>query len=323
MNTMTMQEVAMQSPAPATVRYAKCIEVSKRVRWDIERDVIRGRRFDFDQKFMPDGLSRIGELAFLRPAEARFMSQVQGRTYANMFALVERFIGAKILEISRDHVLGDQVALEALVRLTDEELKHQELFRRLDAMAASGMPDGYRFVPEPNAVASAVLAKSTWAVLGLTLDIELFSQAHYRSSIAPDPDLSALWKDVFLFHWKEESQHAIVDELEWRRCDAMLAAAERDRGVDDLIALVADVDGIVRMQAQADADYFVRGAGRAFSAPEQDAIHDTLTKAYRWQYIVTGAQEPRFAEVLQALVTPEQMERIGRALAPIVAHVQS
>jgi hypothetical protein len=322
MNTMTMQEVAMQSPAPATARYAKCIEVSKRVRWDIERDVIRGRRFDFDQKFMPDGLSRIGDLAFLRPAEARFMSQIQGRTYANMFALVERFIGAKVLEVSRDHWLGDQVALEALVRLTDEELKHQELFRRLDAMAASGMPEGYRFVPEPNAVAAAVLAKSTWAVMGLTLDIELFSQAHYRSSIAPDPGLSELWKDVFLFHWKEESQHAIVDELEWRRCHATLTAGERDRGVDDLIALVADVDGIVQLQSQADGDYFLRRAGRAFSAAEQDAIHDTMKKAYRWQYIVSGAQEPRFAEVLHALVTPAQMDRIGSALAPIVAHVE-
>ena len=323
MNTMTMQETGMQSPAPVTARYAKCIEVSKRIRWDIERDVIRGRRFDFDQKFLPDGLSRVGDLTFLRPTEARLMSQVQGRTYANMFALVERFIGAKALEVSRDHWLGDQVALEALVRLSDEELKHQALFRRLDAMAAAGMPDGYRFVPEPNAVASAVLAKSTWAVLALTLDIELFSQAHYRSSIAPDPGLSELWKDVFLFHWKEESQHAIVDELEWRRCDAALTAAERDRGVDDLIALVADVDGIVQLQAQADADYFLRCVGRAFSAAEQAAVHDTMKKAYRWQYVVTGVQEPRFAEVLRALVTPEQMDRIGRALAPIVAHVAS
>jgi len=323
MNTMTMQEAAMPSPAPATARYAKCIEVSKRVRWDIERDVIRGRRLDFDQKFLPDGLSRVGELAFLRPAEARFLSQIQGRTYANMFALVERYIGAKVLEISRDHWLGDQVALEALVRLSDEELKHQELFRRLDAMAAAGMPEGYRFVPEPNAVAAAVLAKSTWAVLGLTLDIELFSQAHYRSSIAPDPGLSALWKDVFLFHWKEESQHAIVDELEWRRCHAKLTPEERERGVDDLIALVADVDGIVHLQAQADADYFMRCADRAFSAAEQGAIHDTLKKAYRWQYIVTGVQEARFVEVLQALVTPGQLDRIGRALAPIMAHVES
>ena len=31
-----------------------------------------------------------------------------------------------------------------------------------------------------------------WAVLALVCDIELFSQAHYRASIEPDPDLSPL-----------------------------------------------------------------------------------------------------------------------------------
>ena len=64
-----------------------------------------------------------------------------------MFGLVDRFVGAKTLEISRGHCLGDQVALEALVRLADEELKHQELFRRLDRMAATEMPAGYSFKP--------------------------------------------------------------------------------------------------------------------------------------------------------------------------------
>jgi hypothetical protein len=307
--------------ASLTARYAKCIEASKRVRWDIERDVIRGRRFDFGKKFLPDGLSRIGELGFLSPAEARLLSQVQGRTYANMFALVERFIGAKTLELSADHRLGDQVALEALVRLTDEELKHQALFRRLDEMAAAQMPPGYRFVPEPNEVANAVLGKSTWAVLALTLDIELFSLAHYRSSIDPDPDLCELWKDVFLFHWKEESQHAILDELEWRREDARLSEAERDQGVDDLIALVGAVDAVVQAQAEADAGYFLRLAGRPLTSAEEAALRDRLLAAYRWQYVVTGVQEPRYGEVLKALVTPSQMQRIGQALAPILAHV--
>jgi hypothetical protein len=307
--------------AQTTQRYAKCIETSKRIRWDIDRDVIRGRRFDFGRKFMPDGLSKIHELTFLRPDEARFLSQIQGRTYANMFALVERFIGAKVLEVSATHWLGDQVALEALVRLADEELKHQALFRRLDAMAAAGMPAGYTFVPQPNDVAGAVLSKSTWAVLALTLDIELFSQAHYRSSIDPDPNLSELWKDVFLFHWKEESQHAILDEMEWRGEHARCSEAEREQGVTDLIDLVGAVDGIVQAQARADATYFLACASRSFPAAEAAAIHDLLLKAYRWQYIVTGVQEPRFAEVMQALVTPPQMARIGQALAPIMRHV--
>ncbi len=43
-------------------RYAKCIEVSKRIRWDIDRDVIRGRKFDFSRKFLPDGISKVHEL---------------------------------------------------------------------------------------------------------------------------------------------------------------------------------------------------------------------------------------------------------------------
>ena len=320
-----MHAATLESPSQATAqattqRYAKVIETSKRIRWDIDRDVIRGRRFDFDKKFLPDGLSKVTELSFLRPAEMRFLSQIQGRTYANIFGLVERYIGAKTLEISKDYWLGDQVALEALVRFTDEELKHQEMFRRLEQMAAAGMPAGYSFKPQANEVANAVLGKSTWAVLGLTLDIELFTQAHYRSSIEPDANLSELWKDVFLFHWKEESQHAILDELEWRREHARLTDMERDQGVTDLIDLVAAVDGIVQMQAQADADYFFLRGGRSFASAEQAAVRDVLLKAYRWQYIVSGVQEPRFGEVLKALVTPAQMERIGQALAPILAH---
>jgi hypothetical protein len=196
-------------------RYARTIEVSKRIRWDIDRDVIRGRDFDYTKKFLPDALSRIERLPFLSDDERRFVSQVQGRTYANMFGMIERYIGAKIAEVSRTHALGDQVAFEALVRFTEEELKHQALFRRLEQMMAAGMPEGYRLVADGNAVAGFVLGKSSWAVLGLTCHIELFTQAHYRASIDADPSLSPLFKDVFLYHWKEESQHAILDELEW------------------------------------------------------------------------------------------------------------
>jgi len=318
-----MQTVTMQSLNPVTQRYAKAIQASKRIAWEIDRDVIRGRQFDFGRKFLPDGLSKVNELKFLRPNEMRFLSQVQGRTYANIFGLVERYIGAKTLELSKDYWLGDQVALEALVRFTGEEIKHQELFRRLEEMAAAGMPAGYKFKLDPNQVAGAVLSKSTWAVLGLTLDIEIFTQAHYRSSIETDANLSELWKDVFLYHWKEESQHAIMDELEWRREDAKLTGAERDRAVDDLIALVAAIDGMLHVQAKADAEYFIRAAGRPYEASEHAAIDETLLKAYRWQYIVSGVQEPRFMEVLKSLVTKQQLDRIVIALTPILEHVAS
>jgi len=305
---------------PVTDRYAKVVEASKRIRWDLDRDVFRGRALDFQRGFMPDGLSKVGELAFLKPAEARFFSQVQGRTYANLFASFERCIGAGTLALSRDYWLGDQVALEALVRFTDEELKHQAMFRRLEAMAAKGMPSGYEFLVQPDEIAAAVLAKSPWAVLALTLDVEVVVQAHYRASIESDTQLSDLWKDVFLHHWKEESQHTILDELEWRREHARCDEAARARGVDDLIALFGDVDKLLQAQSRADADYFIRHAGRMYLSAEEADIRDVMLKAYRWQHIVAGVQEPRYLEVLRALTTPAQMERIARALEPILAH---
>ncbi len=301
----------------ASNRYERTIETSKRVRWDIDKDVIRARRFDTTHKFLPDGLSLVDTFTTLSASEKRFVSQVQGRTYANIFGLVERFINAKVLELSHDHWFGDQVALEALVRFSDEELKHQALFRRIDAMIDDVLPAGYRFDIDPNGVARAVLGKSTWAVLGLTLDIELFTQLHYRQSIDADPQLSELFKDVFLFHWREESQHAILDELEWVRVDVALTAEQRDRAVDELIELVAAVDGILQIQAKADATYFAAACGRAVGAAEAPIIEAGFLKAYRWQYIHSGVQHPQFVKVLSSLISEKQGQRIQAALATL------
>ena len=310
----------MTTPMPVqTEQYAACVGASKRVRWDIDKDVLRGREFDTSHKFLPDSISGVNQLEFLSEGEAIFLSQIQGRTYANIFGLVERFINCKVLELSKFHWTGDQVALEALVRFSDEELKHQELFRRIERMIASKMPPGYNFVPEPNAVAAAVLSKSTWAVLGVTLMIELFTQTHYLKSIQPDSQLSPLFKDVFLYHWKEESQHARIDELEWVRENAGLSAEERNQAVDDMIALVGAVDGIVCLQAAADVGYFLNAKGAALSEEEAKRLHDQVLRAYRWQYILSGVEESRFQKVLSAMITGEQMGRVEAALAPLIA----
>lgn len=302
-----------------TEQYASCVGASKRVRWEIDRDIIRGRGFDLDQKFLPDSISGIHRFEFLDQQEARLLSQIQGRTYANMFGLVERFINCKILELSQHHWTGDQVALEALVRFSDEELKHQELFRRIEQMIAAKMPPGYHFVPQPNEVASAVLSKSTWSVLGLTLMIELFTQTHYLKSIEPERDCSPLYKDVFLYHWKEESQHARIDELEWIRENASISSEQRDRAVNDMIELVGAVDGILQVQAAADVDYFLKASRTAFFEENIVTLRAGVLAAYRWQYILSGAGEQRFQKALRSMITEDQVERIERALAPIAA----
>ncbi len=298
-------------------RYARCISASKRVRWTVE-EVIQGRTFEMTQNFLPNGFAKAAEFPSLSSEEMRLVSQIQGRTYANMFGLLERYVNAKILGLSRDHWFGDQTKLEALIRFSDEEIKHQHLFRSIEGMIAAAMPDGYDFTPQPNPVAKMILGKSTWAVLGLTLMVELVTQAHYRESIAQDDNLSPLYKDVFRYHWMEECQHAILDELEWRREDAKLSASERDAAVDELIELAAAIDGILQDQATADAEYFRMTVGRPVAQNEMDGIVAGILKAYRWQYIISGAENARFSQVIKQLTTNAQIQRFDAVLQTLV-----
>ena len=302
-----------------TEQYAKTIAGSKKIRWDIDRDVFRGRRFDLSKKFLPDGISKVDQIDFLSQDDKRLLSQIQGRTYANMFGFVERFIVAKILEISRSHWLGDQVALEALVRFCDEELKHQELFRRIEDMMAEQMPTGYSFNWDPNQVAGAVLKKSTWAVMCLIYEIELFTQEHYKKSMEPDEELSELYKDIFLYHWKEEAHHAFLDALEWPREDARLTDEQRDQAIDEVIELVVDMDGILQSQSEADANYFLQYASSSYSPEQADRIRQSVLGAYRWQYIFSGVEHPRFQELFGRLTTEAQQKKVSRALEPLAA----
>jgi hypothetical protein len=231
---------------------------------------------------------------------------------------VERFISARMVEAAGQHALGDQAAMEGLLRFSGEELRHQELFRRMEQMMSRVMPAGYEQVADPNDVARAVLARRPWAVLALTCHIELFVQAHYEQSIAPEADICPLFRDVFLFHWKDECQHVMLDELEWTAEHARLSPAEHDAAVDDLIALIGAVDVLLQAQSKRDAAYFMVAAGIGFPAAEAVQIEAAMLAAYRWQYIVSGVQHAHFSRLLRSMTTPAQMARIQQALQPIM-----
>ena len=102
------------------------------------------------------------------------------------------------------------------------------------------------------------------------------------------------------------------------REDAKLASdAARDAAVEDLIALVGGVDGILQGQAKADAEYFLAASKLPTEGAQASRVEAGVLKAYRWQYIVSGTLEPRFQHVLGSLVSERQMARIQEALGPL------
>ena len=148
-----MNAIVMNTQQPESMKYQQCLDNARKVNWDIEIDVIRSRSFNTRHKYLPDSLSMVNELTFLNGEEQRFLSQIQGRSYAYIFGLVERFIGAKVMELGLEHALDDQIATEALVQFSAEELKHQALFRRIESLADA-------------TVASSVAAADTLRAVG-------------------------------------------------------------------------------------------------------------------------------------------------------------
>jgi hypothetical protein len=274
-------------------QHARVISNPRRVRWDIESGVVRERDFDRSSRFAPSGPLLVDDIPFLTDEERLLVSEIQGRTYCYLFG-----------------------ALEAPVRMAGQELKHQELFRRLESMMAAKMPGRYERTADPDAVARMVLGKSTWAVLALTLHIELFTLAHYRASIGTEAGISASWKDISCAHWLEKAQHAVLDELEFLREYRRLSSQERNSAVSDLIELIVAVDGLLRQQARADAAYFTRLGQRSNRLGNR--VEEAFLKAYRWQYIVSGVMQPRFQQVLFGTLEFSQQERIGKALESLM-----
>ena len=297
--------------------YARSVNGARSVEWDIERDVLRGRSLDFSRKFLPDGLSLIDRLEFLRPAEALRLSQLQGRTYAALLARLERVIGATVLLRARVQVFDDRTAVESLVRFANDELKHRELFSRLELLMGDGMAAGYALHPNTVQFAAGMLDRSAWSLLALACQVELVAQAHYEQAFESHVDLCPLFKDVFRFHGLDERQHALLDELEWTAVHNAIAKAERDQAVDDFIALIATFDGVLRAQARADAHYYLRTGDRRFSGIEASCLESTLLAATRWQFIVSGMQHVHFRHVLTSLTTAEQRARITAALQSV------
>ena len=109
--------------------YQDCLDNSKKVSWR-EDDVFAGKNFDFSKRFLPNKLTGVDEIGCLNDDEKRQLNQIMGNGYCHIFAFVEEFIVPTITEEAMNDVYGDEIKLRSLLRFAEEELKHQELFRR-------------------------------------------------------------------------------------------------------------------------------------------------------------------------------------------------
>ena len=109
-----------------------------------------------------------------------------------------------------------------------------------------------------------------------------------------------------------------MDEMEWIKEDKKLTESERNHAVQDMIDLVVAVDGILQVQSKSDSEYFFQICSDNYDEQQRQVIEAKLLQAYRWQYIISGVQEPRFMKILGGMINQQQEATIQQALATLM-----
>ena len=280
--------------------YTDCLSKSEKTTWSVE-DCFQGRDFDFSKRFLPDRIAGVDPIACLNKKEKLSLNQIRGSSYCHIFAFVEEFIIPMVLDHARENVHGDEIRLRYLLRFAEEETKHQAMLKRAVRQIDAGLGMSCGLIPGCEDVAGVVLGKSRLAALLLTSLIEWFTQQHYLEHVRDCAELDELFRDILKFHWIDESQHAKADSLLIDEVASGLRKEEREAAVDELLELGEGVDGLLAQQSEMDIATLERATGRSFSTAEKEEIRGHQLRAYRWTFLVSGLEHPKFVRIVGEL----------------------
>ena len=296
--------------------YQECLDISKRVSW-LEDDVLADKNFDFSKRFLPNKLTGVDEISCLNDNEKLQLNQIMGNSYCHIFAFVEEFIIPTVAEEAMKDVYGDEVRARSLLRFAEEELKHQELFRKSVELFGQGFGSECGLIPGREEVAKVVRSKSKLAVMILTAIIEWFTQLHYIEHVRDNADLDGLFRDLLRYHWMEEAQHAKLDTLLIGEEAENLTLEEREAAVDEVLELGGAIDGLLAQQVGLNIEALEKVTGRTFTTAEKEEITTNTQRASRWTFLVSGLEHPNIVKAISELTTlgPGKIETVAAALS--------
>ena len=306
--------------------YGACVEASERVAWKLDDIFPVGTRLDFNRCFLPESLALTSSHAFLSENERRALNQISGHAYLNLFGFVEEYILGKILR--RTHAcwqegeltdgIRDHVAIRALSRFADEELKHQQLFARYKDAFARDFGATCEVLDRAPQVASVMLKKSALAGMLMVLHIELMTQVHYTESVRGDAHLDPLFARLLKQHWLEEIQHARIDVLELAKLASRATPEQIRIAFIEYLDLIDAFSGLLRGQAEMDARTLARRIGRNLTEAETADVAALRHQAYRRMFLWMGLTHPTFMKLAQQLDGEVAAQLIERAQGLLV-----
>jgi hypothetical protein len=293
-----------------THEYQSCIQSSERVAWKIDDLLPKDTALDFTRRFLSDALTGTEGIRCLSAGEKLMLNQIRSNSYAHLFLFLEEYAVALAAQRAGLELHGNPTHMRALLRFSEEELKHQQLFARYTETFARGFKIAPALLDNQVAVAKAIMSKSNLGVLFFNLHMELMTQQHYVETIRDNEreSLDPLFRNILKHHWLEEAQHTRLDFLEAQKIIDQ-APDTVEAAMNEYAELLQALRGTLNAQLQLDLQTFEKAAERTFTEAERKEIFDAQERSYVWGFIGMGMKAPLFLSRLRTL-SPHAEKRV-------------
>lgn len=287
----------------ATLPYdpADILEASQRVNWEISDLIGPGKKLDFARRFMPEGLARVEDLAFLDAREKRLLNQIRGNAYLYIFSLAEEFILPFVMDHTRNRLASDDTMTRALLNFAGEEAKHIQLFKQFRAEFEQGFGFRHDVIGPAQDIGRAVLGHHPLGVALVILHIEWMTQRHFLESVTGDLRIDPMFKGLLRHHWMEEAQHAKLDTAIVLEMAAGMTPDQIESGFEAYLAIGGLLDEGLKQQTELDIAALERASGRVLDDYARGELMHQQHQANRWTYLGSGMSHPKFLETVHAL----------------------
>ncbi len=270
--------------------YRQCVTNSERLAWVLDDVVPQESVLSFERPYLPTSMSRSCDV-LRSPEERLLINHITSHAYVNLFSFVEEYIIGVAMQHAMAEMFGDPHALRALCRMTDEEVKHQQLFERYRTYFRRDFDCEFRVLENAVEVANRILSRSPMAVMLITLQLELSTQEHYVASVRSAEGIDELFRSVLRAHWQEEAQHSKIDALEIERLALSTKDELREAAIADYVEILGDLGSLLEIQARLDMETFTAITGNT----KTDELFAHQVEDYRRLFQRAGLRSPLLA----------------------------
>jgi len=283
--------------------YDSIMAASDRVAWTVD-EIFRDRRFDASKPMVPTSWVGTQALTFLDAQEQLFLNHCRAFSYVHLLGNFEEFIPLHLTGMAQHRGHDERVHMRALVRFGEEEVKHQQLFRRAETVLeqSCGHPFGRYFDQQKTRVVkltNSILQHPLLSRFFILLALEWGTQRHYVESIGDRTEQrsDSLYVDILRAHWVEEAQHTKWDTLEIARLAGESCAEELSAAFDHILDIGGLIDATFAGQADREIETLQQISGRTFLDAQLTTLRDTLYRSMSAIIAGVALTHPSFTKI--------------------------